>query len=145
MDDRIYYLLTKTENAMTNYIRQQFTSAGLDVTPAQLGILYLLKGKGGCTMTELSRDLNTDNSGITRAVDRLEKAGLVERKSSTGDRREYCVTITRAGIDETVHAREIIDAINHKISTAFTQAELDLFRKSLIKMNNLMRSDKTDV
>ena len=140
MDSRIYYLITKTESAMSNYIRQRFQSAGLKVTPAQVGILFLLKGGADPTMTELSRDLGADNSAVTRAVDRLEKAGLVERKNGTDDRREYRITITGAGIDETEGAKRIIAEINSRIAGEFRQNELDEFRKTLTRMNELFRT-----
>ena len=140
MEKRIYYLLTKTENAMSVHIRQRFSEAGLKVTPAQLGILFLLKGGDGRTMTELSRELGTDNSAVTRAVDRLQKSGLVERNSDTGDRREYRITITGAGVDETAKAVGIIAGINGKIASEFSAGELDDFRKTLVRMYDLFRT-----
>lgn len=145
MEERIYYLLTRTETAMSNYIRQQFAGAGLGVTPAQLGILFLLKGKDGRTMTELGRELGTDNSAVTRAVDRMEKSGLVERRNNSNDRREYCITITETGIRETARARKIIDSINAKISAGFSQPELDALRKGLVKMYGLFKADKDSI
>ncbi len=140
MDNRIYYLLTKAESAATGYIRQQFSDAGLKVTPAQLGLLFLLKGKDGRSMTELSRDLAMDNSAVSRAVDRLERSGLVERNSSPDDRREYRITITNEGIRETDDAKKIIAAINKKIASEFSQVELDDFSRYLLRMNNLFKS-----
>ena len=140
MENRIYYLLAKAEGALAAYIRQQLYGAGLKVTPAQLGILFLLKGKDGRTMTELSRDLGTDNSGITRSVDRLEKSGLVERNSNPEDRREYSITITKAGISETESAKKIIASINRKINSEFSQAELDDFIKYMQRINSIFGS-----
>ncbi len=136
-DNRIYFLLTKAVNAMTAHIRQQFLKAGLKVTPAQLGILFILKNGNSRTMTELSQELGTDNSAVTRAVDRLEKAGLVERNSSPDDRREYRITITGSGVDETESVKKVIAAINKKITDEFSPAELDDFRKTLVKMFSL--------
>jgi DNA-binding MarR family transcriptional regulator len=137
MESRIYYLITKTENVMTVYLRQQFQKAGLKVTPAQLGLLFLLKGRDGRTMTELSRELSMDNSAITRAVDRLEKSGLVERNNSADDRREYRITITKTGIAETDGAKKIIAAVNRKIGIEFSQTELDNLSRSLLKLSGI--------
>jgi DNA-binding MarR family transcriptional regulator len=137
MENRIFYLISKTENIMSVYIKQQFLKSGLKVTPVQLGILYILKIKNMQSMTELSRELGTDNSAVTRSVDRLEKNGLVERKNSTNDRREYLITITEAGITETENAKKIISAVNKKIEKEFTAKELDDFKQSLVKMGSL--------
>jgi len=140
MDNRIFFLLTKTENAMNMYIKQQFAKAGVRVTPGQLGILFLLKGKNGQTMTELSHLLGTDNSAVTRAVDRLEKNGFVERNNSENDRREYRITITETGIAETVMVKRVIATINKKIENEFPAGELDEFKKTLVKMHSIFRS-----
>lgn len=140
MENRIYYLLTRTESLMNSYIKQQLSGAGLKVTPAQLGLLFLLKGKDGRTMTELSRDLGMDNSAVTRAVDRLEKSTLVERKSSSGDRREYRIMITESGIAETEEAKKVITSLNAKISESFPQEELEILSNGLLKLFSLFKA-----
>lgn len=139
MDHRIFYFVTKTENAMNLYIKQQLSKAGLKVTPAQLAILFLLKAKNRQTMTELSQALETDNSAMTRSIDRLIKSGLVERNSSENDRREYHITITAEGISETDRVKKVITAINKKIENEFSSVELDDFKKTLVKMYSLFK------
>lgn len=139
MDNRLFYLLTKTENTMSVYIKQQFVKAGLKVTPPQLGVLFLLRTKDRQTMSELSQMLGIDNSAVTRIIDRLEKSELVERKSSTNDRREYQIAITDAGIAETEKSKKVISAINKTIETEFTKNELDDFKKTLNRMDALFR------
>jgi MarR family 2-MHQ and catechol resistance regulon transcriptional repressor len=52
---------------------------------------------GSLTMGELSRQLALTTGGITRMVDRLAEAGLVERRPSPRDRRVQYAAITRAG------------------------------------------------
>ena len=139
MDNRLFFLITKTENAMNVYIKQQFLKAGLKVTPGQLAILFLLKGKNRQTMTELSQSLETDNSAVTRSIDRLERAGLVERNSSASDRREYRITITGDGISETERVGKVIAAVNKKIESEFSSKELDAFKATLLKMYSIFR------
>jgi len=140
MDNRLFFLISKTENAISVYVKQQFTKAGLKVTPGQLAILFLLKGNNRQSMTGLSQQLGTDNSAVTRAVDRLEKSGLVERNNSVTDRREYQITITEEGIVETERAKKIMDVINIKIKNEFSSKELDNLKKLLIKMDSLFRT-----
>lgn len=139
MDHRIFYLIKNTENAMSVYIKQQFSKAGLKVTPGQLAILFLLKKKNPQTMSELSLQLETGNSAITRAIDRMEKSGLVLRNSSSKDRREYHITITEEGIAETGRVQKVISSINKKIENEFSQSEMDLFKTTLLKMYSLFK------
>jgi DNA-binding MarR family transcriptional regulator len=49
------------------------------------------------TMNELAKLLGLDKSSITGLVDRAERRGLVERTSSTSDRRAVLVGLTRRG------------------------------------------------
>lgn len=139
LDNRLFYLISKTENAISAYVKQQFTKNGLKVTPGQLGILFILKLRNRQSMSELSRELGTDNSAVTRSIDRLEKSGLVERNNSTDDRREYHITITKAGLAETERVKGVIAAVNKKIENEFSAKELDAFKTSLVKMDMLFR------
>lgn len=139
MDHRIFFLIKNTENAMSVYIKQQFSKAGLKVTPGQLAILFLLKKRNSQTMSELSLQLETGNSAITRAIDRMEKSGLVLRNSSSKDRREYHITITEEGIAETGRVQKVISSINKKIENEFSQSEMDLFKTTLLKMYSLFK------
>lgn len=48
-------------------------------------------------MTELARGVFLSPSGITRAVDQLERRGLVERRVCASDRRGFLAVLTPAG------------------------------------------------
>ena len=57
-----------------------------DLTPAQLQALGAL-GRSDLRMGDLAQDLGLAESSVTRLMDRLVAAGLVERRSSAEDRR----------------------------------------------------------
>lgn len=48
-------------------------------------------------MSELARGVFLSPSGITRAVDQLERRGLVERKVCASDRRGFLAVLTPSG------------------------------------------------
>lgn len=69
-----------------------------DLSPSQFNILNLLRGTSeGLTQMDLSRELITHRSNITGLIDRLEKRGLVQRKTSPFDRRVWRVSLTKEG------------------------------------------------
>jgi DNA-binding MarR family transcriptional regulator len=71
-----------------------------DLSASQFNILNLLRGSSqGLTQIDLSRELITHRSNITGLIDRLEKRGLVQRKTSLFDRRVWRVSLTRDGAD----------------------------------------------
>ena len=53
---------------------------------------------GALTLKELGARRNLTASGITRSVDRLAKAGLVERRPNPGDGRSAFVALTPVGL-----------------------------------------------
>jgi DNA-binding MarR family transcriptional regulator len=141
MDNRLFFLLTRTENAVSIYVKQQLIKAGLKVTPGQLGILFLLKNRNMQTMGELSMELETDNSAITRSIDRLEKSRLVIRKMNVNDRREINIAITESGLLETEKAKKVIADINRKIELEFSIEELNTLKKNLLRMTAMFREN----
>ena len=58
-----------------------------EVSGVQAHILSVLWLDGAMTIGELQSELSLGSSTLTGAVDRMEKAGLVRRKSVDGDRR----------------------------------------------------------
>lgn len=73
------------------------------IPPVQLQALSVLAA-GDLRMRELARRLGLATSTVTRLVDRLEAAGLAERRSERPDRRTVLVGLTTGG-------REALDAV----------------------------------
>lgn len=70
------------------------------LTLAQFNILMLLSHQAppeGVTQVTLGRMLLVHRSNITGLIDRMTKAGWVERVEDPADRRAYYVRLTRAG------------------------------------------------
>ena len=49
------------------------------------------------SMTELASAVLLSKSGLTRLVDRIEEAGLVQRAAAPGDRRSLLIVLTSTG------------------------------------------------
>ncbi len=131
-DDRLIFLLYRAQNKLQSHLRERLAAAGVRITPAQAGILFLLKQKDGRTMTELSEALSTDNSAVTGLVDRLEKLGCIIRTPCATDRRAYRIHITAEGFQEVEKAKEIIRKVNAEIQEGFSEQEIDAYRKVLV-------------
>ena len=131
-DDRLIFLIFKTQNKLKNYIGSQLAAGGVRISVVQAGILFLLKQKDGRTMTELSQILSTDNSAITGLVDRLEKSGFISRKMPLNDRRAYLICITADGLEEIDKAKVVIRRVNEEIKEGFSVEEIESFKKVVI-------------
>lgn len=92
--------LTKTVMATSDaFLRESarlFRPHGL--TGAQYNVLNILAGAPeGISQRELGDLLVVDRSNVTGLLDRLEKAGWVQREDDPDDRRVYRVLLTSAG------------------------------------------------
>lgn len=67
------------------------------LTPNDARALSGLDGSQGRPIGELARQWKSDPSNTTWVVDRLEKAGLVERRAAPEDRRVKLVALTTKG------------------------------------------------
>jgi DNA-binding MarR family transcriptional regulator len=72
--------------------------AAYDVTPHLFSGLQVLADNPDITMRNFAEYMFCDASNATGIVDRLEKRGLVERRTSDADRRVKVVRITPAGL-----------------------------------------------
>lgn len=72
-------------------------TVGVPLTTLEVLLRLSRSPEGSLTMGELSRQLALTTGGITRLVDRLSDAGLVERRPSPSDRRVQYTAITKSG------------------------------------------------
>jgi MarR family transcriptional regulator, organic hydroperoxide resistance regulator len=71
--------------------------AEFGLSPQQSMAITLLQPGEAMTMSAMAEALYCDNSNVTGIVDRLEAAGLVERRPHEGDRRVKAVVLTDKG------------------------------------------------
>jgi len=69
----------------------------MGLSPQQSMAISTLKPGEPMPMSALAEAMHCDNSSITGIVDRLEAAGLAERRPSERDRRVKAVVLTRKG------------------------------------------------
>ncbi|WP_117209617.1 MarR family winged helix-turn-helix transcriptional regulator [Allorhizocola rhizosphaerae] len=71
-------------------------------------LLILARAGGpGLTMGAISREQVLTTGGVTRLIDRMETAGLVERSNDPHDRRGRLVRLTPLGEQTVVHAARV--------------------------------------
>jgi MarR family transcriptional regulator, organic hydroperoxide resistance regulator len=67
------------------------------LAPQQAFAIKQLEPDRALTMSELAQRLHCDNSNVTGIADRLEAAGLAERRPHPGDRRVKTLVLTERG------------------------------------------------
>jgi MarR family transcriptional regulator for hemolysin len=69
-------------------------AVGLGITRAQWKVLFKLTRRPGLRQIELADMLDIEPITLSRIVDRLEEAGLVERAADPADRRAWRLHVT---------------------------------------------------
>ncbi|MDN3243431.1 MarR family winged helix-turn-helix transcriptional regulator [Glycomyces tritici] len=85
------------------------------------------------TPSALSAELLMSRAGMTKRLDRLEAAGLVERTPVPGDRRSFLVTLTEAG-------REAADAAATAVAHRIGQLTAKMPEHELAQLDHALRS-----
>jgi MarR family 2-MHQ and catechol resistance regulon transcriptional repressor len=92
---QLWAYLAKAHSAIHAHATDNLACQGLSI--AEFGLLEILHQKGPLPLGEVQRSLSVSSGGVTFLVDRLEKKGLVERRSSQEDRRSKHAALTAKG------------------------------------------------
>ena len=115
-----------------------------DVTLDRYGLLLMLSQAEGGTMrpSDLADATGLSRSGTTRLIDRLEAAGLVERRSCGEDRRGTFVGLTDRGTESFRRAGRIhLRGIDEHFGSHLSSDELADLRSILTKLADAVDSE----
>lgn len=107
-----------------------------DLTHAQWLPLYRLARGEAVTTAELARDQAQDPGAMTRAIDRLEAKGLVQRERSQQDRRVVVLELTEAGRAAARLVPPVLAEVLNAHLAGFSRAEwqqlIDLLQRMVV-------------
>lgn len=94
-------------------------------------ILNALKSEPRRTQAELARAVGIEGPTLTRHLDGMEEAGLVERQRGTLDRRAVQVELTRSG--HVLHGRllKAVISFNQRLRTGLSGEDVETLRNLL--------------
>jgi MarR family transcriptional regulator, 2-MHQ and catechol-resistance regulon repressor len=92
---RLWLVIAKNYRALSLVAQRSIVNTGLCLT--DFAALEALLHKGPLTISEIQDKVHLASGSMTAAVDRLERLGLVVRKSSPSDRRARIVKLTAEG------------------------------------------------
>lgn len=98
----VCFKLSKVMRKVQRYYEQKLTP--FDLTPVQFYVFNSLWRADGQKFKELAENLHMDGSTLTGLLDRMERAGFVERQDDPSDRRSLLIFLT-------VKAKEVAPVI----------------------------------
>jgi MarR family transcriptional regulator, 2-MHQ and catechol-resistance regulon repressor len=129
---RLWLVLARAYGSIVSYIEGSINGLGLGLS--DFGVLEVLLHKGPLTISVIGEKVLLASASMTSAIDRLEKRGLVVRRSCSSDRRIRLVELTCEGkgfITE-IYARHEKDL--EQVAAGLSQEERRTMYEGLKKM-----------
>ncbi len=94
------------------------------------------------TMTQLANAILLSKSGLTRVIDRMEEAGLVQRVACPGDRRSLHIALTGAGAEKHRQALPIhLDTVKCHFASYIQDSEAAAVESALKRIATAARQE----
>ena len=128
--------LTLFRNAMNEW-------AGLNATDMEcLRLLFL---KGIATPSELARQTGLTSGATTAMLDRLEKAGLIERRPNPDDRRGTLITPTKSGSEKVASWFESARKAQDELISSYSEKELEIISDVFERFTKLWEQEREKI
>lgn len=108
--------------AMDRAIRPQ------GLTPAYVPVLLTIGDQGEVTQSELATAIAIEQPTMAGTLARMERDGLVERRTHAKDRRKSLIRLTAQGREKIKVVREAVSAINAQAVDGFSEEERKVYR-----------------
>lgn len=139
MEDSLSFLLVQLLKAQRAYAESRLRALGLH--NGQDLILLRLVEHDGQTQRALADSLDVEAPTITRMVQRMERAGLVERRSDEADARLSRVYLTARGRALQADIRQVWVDVESCLVQGLTVAEQALLRRLVLQMRDDLRGE----
>jgi DNA-binding MarR family transcriptional regulator len=128
--------LTLFRNAMGEWL-------GLNVTDMEcLRLLFL---KGIATPSELAKHTGLTSGATTAMLDRLEKAGLIERRPNPDDRRGTLISPAKSGADKAASWFESARKAQDELMSSYSEKELEIISDVFERFTELWEQEREKI
>ena len=127
--DYLAYLLARASQVVSGEFHASLKTWRLSV--AEWRILACLHGAEGLGIGELAALAIMRQPRVSRIVDRMERAGLVERRAHSGDRRRVVLFLTPAGYARVEPAIAAAKAHEARVLSPFSAQERARIKEAL--------------
>ena len=127
-----YLNLVRTHARLSAQFDRVFKEHGL--SDAQYNALRILRGEGRpMQIYQIAERMVSPQPDISRLIDRLATAGLVERERCREDRRVVWVTLSAAGRSKLKRLDRPLEELHESQFPGFTEAELRGLNRALVR------------
>jgi DNA-binding MarR family transcriptional regulator len=140
--DELLVSLRKIMRAADLHSQKLMKESGL--TAPQLLVMLAIEREGAPSTSTLARQISVSQATMTRIIDRLERAGLVERQKSSTDKRVVNIRLTEAGCTKLESAPEPLQAEFLREFRKLEDWEQHMLKSSLSRIAKMMDAEDID-
>ena len=108
--------------------------------PAQVQALKVIIHSPGMSQRELSDRLRIQRATTTVMLQKMEKAGYIDRRADPMDQRIYRIYPTEAALAMEEQDRKLVDSYFARVIAGIDEAELDTLNQLLARLGTNLRS-----
>ena len=138
---RVWFRIIRLVGRMQAAINERLRAIGVSIP--QCDVLTTLSEEEGVSQQELAKRLYVTKGNISGLLDRLEHAGLVERRSIASDRRQYAIYLTETG---RATAEKAIIVQHRWIASTLgrmSESELEALETQLVALRDVVRDEES--
>lgn len=135
--DKVWRRLLRVQSRLEVAMSDRLRAIGLST--AQAHVLTMLADREGMTQKEIGARLYVTKGNVSGLVDRLEGAGLVERRALAGDKRAHALHLTTAGRELAARAQAEEQSFVHETLGLLPSERLKEIETILIELRDRIR------
>lgn len=141
-DTNILPWVGRTSKVLDYYIADFFRDHGVELTKAQMILLFRVMRFNGLAQNSLADITNRDKASLARLIDTMEKKNLVARIPSKSDGRVNEIHITKQGKDMIKQTLPILEKIIDIVHKDISDDEISALISIMKKINKNINSEQ---
>lgn len=130
LKDHLCFLIGVADRKIAKFYNRKLAPYGLTVQHFFI-LLYLLEERDGVKSKDLQKTVILDSASLTGHIDRMERAGFIERKPDPIDRRAIRIYLTKKGKDMETIIKTIGEELKETLQAGVPQDKIKLFKMAL--------------
>ena len=135
IEETIGFALHHASYLFKGAMKQAFSGAGVDVTPEEFVMLFML-ATDGIDQGELVRKSLKDKTNVTRLLTRMENKGLLRRVQHETSGRQQVVVITAEGDQLRARLMPVAQQAIAAATQGVDRSDIETARDVLLKITN---------
>jgi DNA-binding MarR family transcriptional regulator len=138
ISSRVWFRFVRLAARMEVAVTERLREIGLSLP--QCDVLTTLTEQEGVSQQELAKRLYITKGNISGLLDRLEKAGLVQRRTIAADKRQYAIYLTASGRKAAESAIAVQRDLIAKSLGRLSRENLLAFENQLVATRDVIRT-----